>query len=355
MADENYDYNDFESIMSEDLYNNDSMGGSIYESIIRNIHSSEMQKFIVKKLFYFYIFNKNLENILNNNIFNQNSLYKYETYYIIKPNWLWHFLSSYNYSKIFTIFEKHKTSNYSDEIIDEFHKIIIDRNIKDIFADADFEEEENIRNILKSEEEFFPIEKKNIFEDINFEFYDDSVILDKNTYEEIKEDRDFTHSFFLDPKLVELCLIKDQKFIYKIKNNIFGLGIIYNQPDKNYFYLFKVLIILIIDGNIDYKEQFKILLSEKTQKLVNHKKQNKNFNIEIIEVNTYYKKELNKEEMDEKESEYKNNKEEMDDEKESEYKNNKEENKNKMFNKIKIASIKKKIILMMKMFGMLIV
>jgi len=258
MADEINDYNDFESIILED-----SMGGPIYESIIRYMHSLQMEKFIVKKLFYFYIFNKNLENILNKNIFNQNTLYKYETYYIIKPKWLRYFLSCYNYSKIFPIFENHKTSNYSDEIIDEFHKIIKDRNIKDIFADVDFEEEENIRNILKSEEEFFPIENKNNYSDINFEFYDDSVILDKNTYDEIKEDRDFTHSFFLDPKLVELCLIEDQKFIYKIKNNIFGLGIIYNQQDKNYFYLFKVLIILIIDGNIDYKEQFKFYSQKK--------------------------------------------------------------------------------------------
>jgi len=54
---------------------------------------------------------------------------------------------------------------------------------------------------------------------------------------------------------------------------------------------------------------------------VNHKKQSKNFNIGIIRLSTYYKKELNKEEMD--------------DEKESEYKNNKEENKNKMFNEDK--------------------
>ena len=54
---------------------------------------------------------------------------------------------------------------------------------------------------------------------------------------------------------------------------------------------------------------------------MNHKKQSKNFNIGIIRLSTYYKKELNKEEMD--------------DEKESEYKNNKEENKNKMFNEDK--------------------
>jgi len=235
MADENKYYNDFESILSDDSME------LIYKSIKRNMHSFQIEKFIVKKLFYFYVFNKNVENILNNNIFNQNSLYKYKTYYIIKQNWLWYFLCCYNYSKIFPIFENHKTSNYSDEIIDEFHKIIKDRNIKDIFADADFEEEENIRNILISEEQFFPMEKKYISEDINFEFYDDSVILDKNTYDEIKEDKDFTHSFFFSPKLVELCLIKDQKFIYKIKNNIFGLGIIYNQPDKNFFIYSKFL------------------------------------------------------------------------------------------------------------------
>lgn len=157
MADENKYYNDFESILSDDSME------LIYKSIIRNMHSFQIEKFIVKKLFYFYIFNKNLENILNNNIFNQNSLYKYETYYIIKQNWLWDFLCCYNYSKIFPIFENHKTSNYSDEIIDEFHKIIKDRNIKDIFADADFEEEENIRNILKNLKRNFFQWKKNIF------------------------------------------------------------------------------------------------------------------------------------------------------------------------------------------------
>jgi hypothetical protein len=243
-----------------------------------------MPKFIVNKLFHFYKFNKNFESI-----FNQGCLFKYETYYIIQENWLWKFLRSYNYPKIFPIFENHKTSNYSDEIINKIHKIIIDKNIKDIFADVDFEKEKNIKNILKSEEEFFPKEKKINIEDINFDFYDDSVILDKNTYGEIKEDKNLTHEFFFDPKIVELCLIKDQKFIYKIKDNILGLGIIYNQPDQN-FYLFKVLIILIMNNTIDYIDQFEILLSEKLQEILNHKKQSKNFNIEIIRANTFFKK-----------------------------------------------------------------
>ena len=170
--------------------------------------------------------------------------------------------------------------------------------------------------------------------------------MDKNTYDEIKEDKDLTHSFFFDPKIVELCLIKDQKFIYKIKDNIFGLGIIYNQPDKNYFYLFKVLIILIIDDAIEYKDQFEILLSEKFQNLINNKKQSKNFNIEIIRANTFYKKQLiynfspiysywnnekNENIIETKESENKSNKEEINS-KESENSSNKEENKNKIFN-----------------------
>ena len=349
MDDENNDNeyeNEFESILSEDFYNNESMSESIYGSIIRNMHSSQMPKFIVNKLFHFYKFNKNLEN----NIFNQDCLFKYETYYIIKQNWLWLFLYSYNYPKIFPIFESHKTNNYSDEIINKFHKIILDNNIKDIFTEVEFEEEENTRKILKTEEEFFPKAFKTILEDINininFDFYDDSVILDKSTYDEIKEDRNYTHIFTLDPKIVELCLIKDKKFIYKIKNNIFGLGIIYNQPDKIYFYLFKVLIILIIDDNIDYKEQFEILLSEKVQQLINHKKQSKNFNIEIIRVNTFYKKQLiynfspiylylnnekNENIIETKGSEIKCNKEEMNI-KESENKSNKEESKNKIFN-----------------------
>ena len=140
-ADENNDYdNEFEESLPLDFYNIESTSESIYESIIRKM-PEQMPKFIVNKLFLFYKFNKNLENILNNNIFNQGCLFKYENYYIIQQNWLWHFLCSYNYPKIFPIFENHKTSNYSDEIIDEIHKTIIDKKIKDIFADVDFEEE----------------------------------------------------------------------------------------------------------------------------------------------------------------------------------------------------------------------
>ena len=52
MADENKYYNDFESILSDDSME------LIYKSIIRNMHSFQIKKFIVKKLFYFYVFNK---------------------------------------------------------------------------------------------------------------------------------------------------------------------------------------------------------------------------------------------------------------------------------------------------------
>ena len=159
MADSDYYESDFEDILPEDSYSNEFVSESILENILRKI-PAQMPKFIVNKLFHFYKFNKNLENILNNNISNQDYLYKYETYYIIKQNWLWNFLYTYNYPKIFPIFENHKTSNYSDEIINKIHKIIIDNNIKDIFCEVDFEKEKNIRNTLKAEEEFFPIKKK---------------------------------------------------------------------------------------------------------------------------------------------------------------------------------------------------
>ena len=111
-----------------------------------------MPKFIVYKLFAFYEFNKNISNILNNNFFNQCYIFNYNAYCIIKPNWIWNFLYSYNYPKIFPIFENHKDQkacNNSEEIINEFHKIINDNKIKDIFPTIDFKEEENINKILR--------------------------------------------------------------------------------------------------------------------------------------------------------------------------------------------------------------
>ena len=227
------------------------------ENLIKKSNESKnyIQKYIIIKLLHFYNFNEKLMALIKRkykNINFKNSNY-FEEYYIINSNWIKNYLQFYNYKKISLLIKKKSNGKFD---IDNFCNKIKRKSIKEVQGENN-EKKDHLSSI-----EFAPI-KENIprniyFQDISdktIEYFNNFIIVDKELYDELRQDNgnvDYPYYQFAFENKINICLV-DNLFIYKIKKNILGIGILPEFLDNNEMLVFKIHFLLILF--YDYKAE----------------------------------------------------------------------------------------------------
>mgnify|MGYP006873059139 CR=1 FL=1 len=178
-------------------------------------------------------------------------------YYCINSKWMNYFLLIYNYKKIKTLISDFKI-NSEEELNIKIKDIGITLNSgyndinKDSIKISNFEPEKkiiqkSICNVYKSGE--------------LARYFDDFTLVDKKLYDEMKQYNENTINSTskideINGNIVEIYLV-DDIFIYKISENILGIGIP-EIPKETVFPVFKIQFFIIIDGNYCYFDEEKI-------------------------------------------------------------------------------------------------
>ena len=141
---------------------------------------------------------------------------------------------------------------------------------------------DKLNTYLRSEKNFFPEEIKIIEENNNNEFiyYNKFIILDKVSYDEIKDDLAITHNFQHEPKTANIFICGNY-FIYKIKDNIFGLGTFLNVLKMP---LDKLIVLIIIIADKMNNNGINIIKSKNIINYIESKINNNNFDVEIFKL-----------------------------------------------------------------------
>ena len=294
---ENNDDEDIQEEINEDLSlssNNNSLTRIIQETIVGNERENKIREKIIKKLILFYQFNNKIKSIINSK---NNNVFSYNKYCIVKPNWMAYFLIFHNYHDILPIIINSKNINNINDMNNE-NITNICRNInnylrkhhpkKEILNNIDMMDKLN--TYLRSENNFFPEEIKIIEENNNnkFTYYNEFIILDKISYDEIKDDFGITHNFQHDPKTANIFIFGNN-FIYKIKDNIFGLGTFLNVLKMP---LDKLIVLIIIITDKMNNNAINIIKSKNIINYIKSKINNNNFDVEIFKL--YNQNHLNK-------------------------------------------------------------
>ena len=81
--------------------------------------------------------------------------------------------------------------------------------------------EDKLNSYLSSKNNFFRKKSTIIAEnkENNFSYYNEFIILDKDLYNEMKDDKGVTHNFQHEPKTANI-FIYGKNFIHKIKDNV---------------------------------------------------------------------------------------------------------------------------------------
>lgn len=255
----NYEYSFDE--LNESLIN---YGESLNDNIILNQipNPNCIQKYIVNKLYFYYLNYKKIIS-LSSKKYTDNFRNYFTEYYVINYDWMENFLKYYRYDQsIIKIIELIKTQNNNLNVEE------LDEKIKE-YKIEEFPGNNNIiKNGLRNIN-FSPKKEKipeNIY--VNFingrqiEYFNNFMILNKEIYDELKQDNNnkinSNYCFQSENAVALICLV-DNIFIYKIEENILGVGILPEQSDLNTILKFKIefLIFIIIIQTRKFNNYFK--------------------------------------------------------------------------------------------------
>lgn len=224
-------------------------------SLIRKT-TNQTPRHIVTKLLHFNNFNEKLIHLTKRKYKGINSQY-FEEYYIINSLWMNNYLKYYNYNKISSVIKKKSNGEIKiEDLCDEIRRYSIHQipgeNNENNLSSINFEPiRENIpRNIYVED-----ISEKTLY------YFDNFVILNKELYDEIKQDDgnfsgpNYNFTFSTENK-INICLV-DNLFIYKITDNILGIGILPEFLKNSQIPVFKIHFLIIIYNNDNVEEDEK--------------------------------------------------------------------------------------------------
>ena len=201
------------------------------------LDKKHIQKYIINKLlkvdkYHNYLITL-LERKYNDKDFKSGNYFK--EYYCINSDWMNNYLELYNYEKIKRTYER--IDNRDIILEDEIYKMFKEKRIL-----AQPGEKDKRINLLDSIN--FKVKEDNIPTSVYVDYYsekaikyfDDFVLLSKELYDEIKQDYKnpifpYYNNFHREEKIVNICLV-DNIFIYKINDNILGIGILDSSSNK---------------------------------------------------------------------------------------------------------------------------
>ena len=231
-------------------------------NLITNIVEQKnlIHNYIITKLLNFYNFNENLMHLIKRKYNHKNFAHSnyFQEYYVINSDWMKNYLKFCNYKKVSCLIKREANGELKPE---NLYIGIKKYDIKEYPGEND-----EIKNNLKLIE-FQPF-KGNIpryiyFDDISdktIEYFNNFIILDKELYDQIRRDdknpENPNYTFELENK-INICLV-DNIFIYKITENVLGIGILPEFLDNNKMIIFNIhfLLILFYDYNVDKDEQY---------------------------------------------------------------------------------------------------
>ena len=209
---------------------------------------------IVKILFHLNNYNNNLISSIKRAYPTEIKYHKQYSndYCCINSKWMNNFLDFYNYEKIKTLFKENEINSEEDLYISIKEN---DIPLKPGFMDS------TVKGIKL--ENFKP--KKKAIENYTFNvfksgeiarFFDDFVLVDKNLYNEMKK----YHKYEINENIIKICLV-DNIFIYKVNENVLGIGIPEISEDIG-LPIFKIKFFIIINEKYDYANEEKIFDSD---------------------------------------------------------------------------------------------
>ena len=232
-------------------------------------NKKDIQKYTIKKLLKLDKFHNNIITSLkrgyNDKDFKSEDYFK--EYYAINSKWMNNYLELNNYEKIKRTYERINNRDKMSE--DDIYKILKEKRIQK----QPGEKNQRINNLDSID---FSVKEDNIPKNIYVDYYSgkvinyfyDFVLLSKQIYDEIKQDYenpDFPkyNNFHRDEKIVNICLV-DNLFIYKLNENIVGIGIPNGSSSK--FPLFTIQFFIIMNKECtitNLEKEIKKLFSSK--------------------------------------------------------------------------------------------
>ena len=221
--------------------------------INETFYNNEITEDISGTILSIDIFNSYLVSLINKEYSDFKSKDYFNKYYCINTKWMNNNLELYNYRKVKTLISEYKIKSVE----------VLDMKIKEkkIPLNPGFNNE--IKESIRSEN-FEPEKKtmipKKIYENYkteeSVEYFDDFVIVNKELYDQIKQD-DKTEN------KVDICLV-DNIFIYKVNENILGIGI--PEIRRETLPIFKIqFFILINEKFIDMDKDEKIIFNSDSE------------------------------------------------------------------------------------------
>ena len=213
--------------------------------------TNEIQNYVVRKLSHFYSFNKELINLIKRN-YKEIQSENFTEYFIINSNWMNNFLKFYDYNKISKVIkeEEKKGELNIEDLCNEIkgNSIYESQNdeIKDNLKNIDFEPSKD-----KIPEEVFLDE----ITGQQISFFNNFVILNKEIYDEIRRDDEnlnYPNYIYEYQNTVNILLV-DNIFLYKINENILGVGIFPEFKDYKVIPIFKIYFIIKINKDENYR------------------------------------------------------------------------------------------------------
>ena len=213
--------------------------------------TNEIQNYVVRKLSNFYSFNKELINLIKRN-YKEIQSENFTEYFIINSNWMNNFLKFYDYNKISKVIkeEEKKGELNIEDLCNEIKG-------NSIYESQNDEIKDNLKNI-----DFEPskdkIPKEVFLDEITgqqISFFNNFVILNKEIYDEIRRDDEnlnYPNYIYEYQNTVNILLV-DNIFLYKINENILGVGIFPEFKDYKVIPIFKIDFIIIINKDENYR------------------------------------------------------------------------------------------------------
>ena len=221
---------------------------------------NEIKQYIINKLMHFNIINENIISLIKRKYSDFHTDYFLE-YYPINLKWIENFLQLYNYEKISRLIKKQSNGELK---VEEIEKQIHEKNILKLPG------EDNERKNKLKWIEFSPkkavIPRDIYYDDISektIEFFDDFILVNKELYNEIRKDSENGYEFNIENK-INICLV-DNIFIYKIYDNILGIGILPELSTNIKITIFKIKFLIIIydEEGCDLNLEINVLFREK--------------------------------------------------------------------------------------------
>jgi len=227
--------------------------------LIQIIKKNYIQKYIVDKLFSYYLNYNNIIFLSNRKYANDFPPY-FTEYYIINYDWMENFLKYYHYDSIIKIIKLIEVEKI------QLHVEELDKKIREFEIEEDPGNDNIIKNGLRTID-FSPRKEKipeNIY--VNFingkkiEYFNNFIIVNKELYDKLRQDDENTnypnYSFDFEKKAL-ICLV-DNIFIYKIEHNILGVGILPEQSDLNTILKFEIEFFIIMEEYYHYNSKSEI-------------------------------------------------------------------------------------------------